>query len=559
MQCTSYVPVYYHVKDLNVCVNGFSWHLFNVDHNYMECRGTDVLLPSYTLEQYLGYDKDVLRQIIQNHDSTFRFQVAELHRLYRKQTELMDEIKSRGIFTQLRLQTLESNLILSQSQSNSCKTLLPHATSYLIEDSSDSKMPTLSADDVQKRPYFVAGKFQESSTVNSSLFLTKTSFNGVKAPPFQSKRRDIKILDLEIPAYPCHDSGKEQFEEESCIARPVIQDIHPPNKTRYLIDLNKPAFLGSMTASSSAPFERCGDNMVNGNSSFSGEDTKPEPVLCTNYRLVNYEGSSAEKTSSLDIDLNSSPHSCISETDINFESIENINEEIKVEDSDNAGIISVEEMNLKACASTENEISSSVGISEGIRIKTPLFSKQLEGESAMELHMIGAETLILISTLRNGQYTKNSSSEQVGNSNKTLYWFADIVASVDQEIEIMTTEQNLQQAGHNVYVEEEKEADKIVDSPERERVNRTRQHKNSRKPGLLKRNASKNACATPGKCCKLQHLVVIQESLDSKLRRQPRTHDKQGFLLQKCLDGWGKIRKRRDSHRRRASKFLVIS
>ncbi|XP_073059186.1 uncharacterized protein [Primulina eburnea] len=224
MQYTSYVPVYYHAKDLNVRANGFSWHFFNVDHNYMECRGTDVLLPSYTLEQYLGYDKDVLRQIIQNHDSTFRFQVAELHRLYRKQMELMDEIKSRGIFTQLQLQTLESNHILSQSKSNSCKTLLPHATSYLIEDSPDGKMPMLSADDVQNGPYFVAGKFQETTTVNSSLFLTKTSFDGVEAPPFQSKRHDIKFLDLEIPAYPCHGGGKEQFEEESCIARPVIQD-----------------------------------------------------------------------------------------------------------------------------------------------------------------------------------------------------------------------------------------------------------------------------------------------------------------------------------------------
>ncbi|XP_073144906.1 uncharacterized protein [Henckelia pumila] len=559
MQCTSYVPVYYHAKDLNVCANGFSWHIFNGDHNYAEARGTNVLLPSYTLEQYLGYDKDVMRQIIQNHDATFRFQVAELHRLYRKQTELMDEIKSRGIFTQLQLQTLESNHTLSQSQSHSCKTLLPHATSCLIEDSPHVKMPMLSADDVQKRPFFVAGKLHETTTVKSSSFLTKTSFSGIKAPPFQSKRHDIKILDLEIPAYPFHDSGKERFEYESCTAHPVIPDVHPPNKTRYLIDLNEPAFLGSMTSSSSVPFQPCGDNIVNGNSSFYGEEAKPEHVLYKRYGVVNCEGSSAEKTSSLDIDLNSTPLSCISETDITFESIENINEEIKVGDSDNDGMISNKEMNLEAHASTEIELSSSIGNSTYIPMKTPLFSKQVEGESTMELDMIGAETLVLISTLRNEQYKKNSSSEPAGNSNKTLYWFADIIASVDQETEVFATDQSLQQAGHNVHVKEEKEADKITGSFNRDRVNRKKQHKHSRKICLLRRNASKNTCATTGKCCKLQHLDVIQKSLDSKLRHLPAgNHDKQGFLP-KCLDGWGKIRKRRDAPRRRASKFLVIS
>ncbi|XP_073024020.1 uncharacterized protein [Primulina eburnea] len=558
MQCTSYVPVYYLAKDRNVCANGFSWHLFNGDHNYVEGQGAKVLLPSYTLEQYLGYDKDVLRQIIQNHDATFRFQVGELHRLYIKQRELMDEIKTRGIFAQLQLQKLESNCPLSPSRSSCCQTLLPHATSCLIEDSQGGKMPFLSAENVQKRPFFVAGKFQETTTVSSSPFLTKANFNGIEATPFRSKIHDIQILDLEIPAYLCHDSGREQVEEESFSARRVISDIHPPKKTSYLIDLNKPAFLGPMTSSSSAPSEPCGDNIVNGNSSFSGEETKPELVLYKHCRLVNCQGSSAEKTSSWDIDLNSTPLSCISETEITFESIENINEEIKVGDSENAGIISFNKMNLKACASTEIDISSSEGISKDIQIEAPLFSKQVEGESVMELDMIGAETLIMISTSRIGQYTKNSSSEPVGNSNKTLYWFADVVASVDQEIEIITTTQSLQVDVHNFYVEKEKETGKIVGSLERDRVNRTKQHKNLRKIGLLERNASKNACATPGKCYKLQHLDVIQKSLDSKLRHQPRTHYKQGFL-QKCLDGWGKIRKRQEGHRRRASKFLVIS
>ncbi|KZV56540.1 hypothetical protein F511_16139 [Dorcoceras hygrometricum] len=493
MQCTSYFPVYYHAKDLNVCANGVSWHLFNGDHNYVDGRGTNVLLPPYnTLGQSLGYDKDVLRQIIQTHDATFRFQVAELHRLYRKQKEMMDEIKSRGIFTELQILSLESHHTLSQIQTSSCKTMLPHATNCLVDDFQDGKMPILSAVDVRKRSRFVAGKFQGTTTVYSSQFLTKASTNGVEEPPFQSKRDDINILDLEIPAYPCHDSGKVQFEEESCSARPVIPDIHPPNKTIYLIDLNEPAFLEPLTSISSAPFEPCGGKIVNGSSSFSGEEAKLEPVLNKHYELVNCEGTYAEKTSSLEIDLNSTPLSCVLETENTFESIEITNGEIKVADSYKAGMISVEEMNLKPRASKENEVSSSIGIFKDIQIEAPLFSKPEAAESAVELERIGAETLVLISTSRIGQYMKkNSGSEPAGKTNESLYWFADIVASVDQEIKVITTKKL-----HFCYVQEEKVADQIVGPPERDPVNRTKQKKKTPKNRSEKKGQQECLCYT---------------------------------------------------------------
>lgn len=75
MQCTSHIPVYYHARDLNVGASGFSWHPFDSNANYGEERGYNIVMPPCNMDQYLGYDKEVLKQIIQNHDATFRYQV----------------------------------------------------------------------------------------------------------------------------------------------------------------------------------------------------------------------------------------------------------------------------------------------------------------------------------------------------------------------------------------------------------------------------------------------------------------------------------------------------
>ncbi|KAL4366375.1 hypothetical protein GQ457_05G009950 [Hibiscus cannabinus] len=47
------------------------------------------------LKLAMGYDKEQMRQTILKHDSIFRHQLRELHRLYRIQLDLMNEIKSK--------------------------------------------------------------------------------------------------------------------------------------------------------------------------------------------------------------------------------------------------------------------------------------------------------------------------------------------------------------------------------------------------------------------------------------------------------------------------------
>lgn len=68
MQCSSYLPMHYYA---NVGASGYSWHLY--DSNGEE-RGFNVPMPQS--DQYSGYDMEVMKQIIQNHEATFRYQVC---------------------------------------------------------------------------------------------------------------------------------------------------------------------------------------------------------------------------------------------------------------------------------------------------------------------------------------------------------------------------------------------------------------------------------------------------------------------------------------------------
>lgn len=75
MHCTSYVPVYYHAKSVNVGGSGFSCHPFDNNANCGEERGCKISMPTYNMDGYVGSDKEMLKQIIQNHEATFRNQV----------------------------------------------------------------------------------------------------------------------------------------------------------------------------------------------------------------------------------------------------------------------------------------------------------------------------------------------------------------------------------------------------------------------------------------------------------------------------------------------------
>ncbi|KAL2516104.1 uncharacterized protein Fot_30075 [Forsythia ovata] len=471
MQCTSYIPVYYYARNLNAGANDFSWPVFNGDISHKSGRSYNISLPPCSVDQYLGYDKEVMRQIMLEHEATFRLQVQELHRLYKRQKELMGEIREREISMQHgQLHTAESYPYSCQARSDTTHRV-SHTPSWLFGNSSDSKLYSLTADSCQEPPTFVA---QNSVKGGAGVSITKNSYTELEKLSSQSKRYGKKILDLELPA-DVYNDGKEweQFEEGNINEAPDIlystlnkfSEIQPESgskldsvkpacssssnlscmKINSLIDLNEPVQLESLSSSSTGPFET-----DTGHMEIVHHD---QDVNCHNgLGGINYSGP---------IDLNSTPLS-LSETTITLENTTNIEEETKLEDSEgraksDAGIddkfstfttdidlnSGVTEDEPSPAVPNQNggndmmidlECSSQSEKSENSQLETPPFLPDRDEESLMGLDRIAAETLILISSSEVQQHLKSGSSEPLDNSSDHLYWFAGIASSMGGEV-----------------------------------------------------------------------------------------------------------------------------
>ncbi|XP_074316420.1 uncharacterized protein LOC141652727 [Silene latifolia] len=199
MQCHSYLPVYHSHYDLNVDINAGSRPnnngngIFRTEHcnNYVSTLSVPRAIFSY---------KELVRQTMVMHEATFKDQVQELHRLYRRQRELMTEIKSK----ELNL----SHMQFVARSSNSSSTIL---------SSSFRDNPCIK---VTKTVIHVASQNDEH----------------VDEYPF-SKGRKIggKLLDLELPGEVYIDSDDWESLGDARYAEGLTSASFPPSELSKLI------------------------------------------------------------------------------------------------------------------------------------------------------------------------------------------------------------------------------------------------------------------------------------------------------------------------------------
>lgn len=231
MQCKSYFPGYYSTRDLNLEVNGSAFPFNNIDkilNNGHYCPGS---LSSPSPDLHLGCNKEALKQTMLKHESIFRDQIHELHRLYRRQKELMEEVKRTELCKyHLQLETSQSNPLLSQSSFNNVlntwqSSTLPWANPSCgqshVSESKSSLLPLNFADGKKRQ----AGSYpsQRSAFKADSEFLVS-----------EGKKYGKKILDLELPAYEYADSDEEKILEKEKVSD-VSQILSYPLKRKFEI------------------------------------------------------------------------------------------------------------------------------------------------------------------------------------------------------------------------------------------------------------------------------------------------------------------------------------
>ncbi|KAK2655478.1 hypothetical protein Ddye_008530 [Dipteronia dyeriana] len=209
MQCKSYFPGHYSTVDLNMDTSGSLWPFYNVDtvmKSEQYCNGT---LSRSSPNQHWVYSKEALKQTMLMHQATFKDQIHELHRLYWRQRELMDEMKRNKLQNNLNLETLQSNPHLSQKSCDftqkQCHVLsLPRvnpACNQLFVSTAESSL--------------LLSNFNEGKSTHTGLDPAESKF-ALKDCQLESncKKFGKKILNLELPAYEYIDSEEEKSIEK---------------------------------------------------------------------------------------------------------------------------------------------------------------------------------------------------------------------------------------------------------------------------------------------------------------------------------------------------------
>ncbi|XP_019195581.1 PREDICTED: uncharacterized protein LOC109189230 isoform X2 [Ipomoea nil] len=97
IQCKTVLPAFYSVKDLNGNVSNGMCLLSHDERTVKIGQHYDSFSPRFPMDGYFEYEKEKVRQTILKHELTFRHQLQELHRLYIRQRDLMNDLKMREV------------------------------------------------------------------------------------------------------------------------------------------------------------------------------------------------------------------------------------------------------------------------------------------------------------------------------------------------------------------------------------------------------------------------------------------------------------------------------
>ncbi|XP_074274671.1 uncharacterized protein LOC141598794 [Silene latifolia] len=200
-----------------------------------------------------GFDKEVVKQTMLKHEAIFKEQVYELHRLYRVQRDLMDEVR--------RKETLKRRIPYEESSSSSPLPL--HLQSEDAQRCNGSSFPSTSL--ISGRPLLLGPDNYQSSPISAkgkSIQAGPSAFRSFHNPKnsevSESQPTKLRkgIFDLELPADEYIDTDEvEQFGR----AKDFVNLSLSPDESRKptsLGDLNEPLNAEEFAAFSSADFLR---------------------------------------------------------------------------------------------------------------------------------------------------------------------------------------------------------------------------------------------------------------------------------------------------------------
>ncbi|PSS30480.1 Cell wall protein [Actinidia chinensis var. chinensis] len=207
IQAKSYFSGSGSIRDLKDSAGSGIWALYR-EHNALKNEQYyNSFLTRPNLDGYMMYDREQLRQTILKHESIFRHQLEELHRLYKRQRDLINEIKRRElqqhlIRAEMSLSSLFSFRIPFGDVKKTC-----HVSDFPIIGPTIGR-PTISGtNSIQSSLGFIKGDNIFGPFLSQDRVKSKTC----ESPGAKCNMFDGRLLNLELPAA----EGK-WLEERAC-------------------------------------------------------------------------------------------------------------------------------------------------------------------------------------------------------------------------------------------------------------------------------------------------------------------------------------------------------
>lgn len=217
VQSKMYLQGYYSLMDLNNDSGKGSWHVHS-DQKTLQRNGQyhEIFLSRPVMDGYDGHDKEVLRQTILKHETLFRHQLCELHRLYKIQRDLMNDIKSKSHKHLILAGTSQSNPFPSEDEKKRW-----HISSLSL-DYTYGRPATRSVDIIPSHFNPEEGKIMQSSCGHTQSGVRQKDHESLEPKSGKLQRR---LFDLEIPA----DEYMESKGEEQKDSGDLREQSYPPN------------------------------------------------------------------------------------------------------------------------------------------------------------------------------------------------------------------------------------------------------------------------------------------------------------------------------------------
>ncbi|KAJ4974829.1 hypothetical protein NE237_008003 [Protea cynaroides] len=257
VQCKNFLPRYFSMMDLNEDVNNDSWPLCYEDETLNSGQYYNGFLPRSSTDVYMGYDKEILKHTMLKHEAIFRGQVYELHRIYKIQRDLMDELK--------RKEVNRYPISVEPTQSSPFPSQMPPEVVQKMWQNLTVRPSVSGTENIESTFSFVMENSKQVGPVPAQ--------NGGSSKECKLPR---KMIDLQLPADEYIDSEGEPIEEEKISNHRIApesdvklylgNDGNPNHagcslradsclrSTHGLADLNEPIQVDESTSSASIDF-----------------------------------------------------------------------------------------------------------------------------------------------------------------------------------------------------------------------------------------------------------------------------------------------------------------